>query len=129
MKLSHAPGEMIADKYRLERALDEGGVGVGEVWEARNVALDVSVAIKLIRGDRHTRAVGPGLVQEARAAARLSHPAIARVFDVGNTALDEPFVVMELLDGRTLAELIRAEGPLEACYAVQLLLPIAEALG
>lgn len=127
MKSPHAPGELIADKYRLERALGEGGRG--EVWEARNVALDVLVAIKLLRGDLDTLAVGRRLLQEARAAARLGHPAIARVFDVGNTGSGEPFVVMELLHGRTLAERIRAEGPLEPRYAVQLLLPIAEALG
>src|SRR5690606_12489976 len=66
---------------------------------------------------------------EARAAAQLGHPAMVRVFDVGETHLADPFIVMELLVGDNLGELLAAEGRLSAVAAIQILLPIADALG
>jgi eukaryotic-like serine/threonine-protein kinase len=117
---------LIAGKYELLRVLGEGGMGA--VWEARNVALEVSVAIKLIRADLNKEALGIRLMQEARAAAKLGHPAIVRVFDVGQTSLGDPFIVMELLQGRSIANIIDNDGRLEPLHAAQMLLPIADAL-
>jgi eukaryotic-like serine/threonine-protein kinase len=123
----YLPGEIIDNKYRLVRALGEGGMGT--VWIAHNVVLDVQVAIKLIRLDiASSQRMTERLLQEARAAARLGHPAIVRVFDFGVTRHGGPFVVMELLHGETLADLIHRESRLSAISAVQLLLPIADAL-
>ncbi|HET9232546.1 MAG TPA: serine/threonine protein kinase, partial [Candidatus Eisenbacteria bacterium] len=79
----YAPGDIIAAKYRLERLLGEGGMGA--VWAAHNIALDSPVAIKLIRGETDREALSVRLQLEARAAARLGHPAIVRVFDIGQT--------------------------------------------
>ncbi len=121
-------GEIIADKYRLVRPLGQGGVG--RVWVAHNSVLDVHVGFKLI----HTDTSGSGaiqaerLLQEARAAAKLGHPAIVRVFDFGETKLGDPFVVMELLHGQTLASVLKREGRVPATRVIQLLLPIADAL-
>jgi serine/threonine-protein kinase len=106
--------------------LGEGGMGA--VWAATNVVLDAPVAIKLIRGDLSRDAFAARLHQEARAAARLGHPAIVRVFDVGETSHGDPFIVMELLEGRSLSALLMEEGRLAPVQAIQLLLPIAEAL-
>jgi serine/threonine-protein kinase len=64
---------------------------------------------------------------EARAAARLVHPAIVRVFDIDTTEDGAPFIVMELLDGESLSDVLE-RGPMPAIEAVQTLLPIAEAL-
>ncbi|HVJ17470.1 MAG TPA: serine/threonine-protein kinase [Polyangiaceae bacterium] len=122
----YSPGELIAGKYELKRILGEGGMGA--VWEARNVALEVSVAIKLIRADLNKEALSIRLMQEARAAAKLGHPAIVRVFDVGQTSLGDPFIVMELLEGRSIANIIDTDGRFEPLAAVQTLLPIADAL-
>jgi eukaryotic-like serine/threonine-protein kinase len=123
----YLPGEIIENKYRLVRALGEGGMGT--VWIAHNVVLDVQVAIKLIRLDiGSSQRMTERLLQEARAAARLGHPGIVRVFDFGVTRHGDPFVVMELLHGETLADLISRESRLSAINAVQLLLPIADAL-
>ena len=123
----YLPGEIIENKYRLVRALGEGGMGT--VWIAHNVVLDVQVAIKLIRLDiASSQRMTERLLQEARAAARLGHPAIVRVFDFGVTRHGDPFVVMELLHGETLADLIQRESRLAAINAVQMLLPIADAL-
>src|SRR5690606_25541789 len=112
--------------YRLLSVLGEGGMG--EVWEAKNIGLDAPVAIKLIRADLKEESAAERLVQEARAAARLGHPAIVRVFDVGETRFADPFIVMERLRGDNLGDLLGAEGRLPAVAAVQILLPIADAL-
>jgi serine/threonine protein kinase len=123
---AYAPGDLIASKYLLEQKLGEGGMG--SVYRARNTSLDMLVAIKLLRADSNRGLLAGRLVQEARAAAKLAHPAIVRVFDVGQTALGDPFIVMELLEGETLSRVIDRERGLTAIHAVQLLLPLADAL-
>jgi serine/threonine-protein kinase len=119
-------GEVIADKYRLLQPLAEGGMGA--LWVAQNVALEVQVAIKLIRADVASASASDRLLQEARTAARLRHPSIIRIFDFGRTRRGDPFIVMELLNGESLGELLDSRKRLPATYAVQLLLPIAEGL-
>jgi serine/threonine-protein kinase len=122
---AYVPGYVIAGKYALEAELGEGGMGV--VWRARNLDLDAPVAIKLLRTDESRKVLGSRLLQEARAAARLGHASIVRVFDVGYTEGGDPFLVMELLSGQSLGALLE-DGPLEATRVVQILLPIADAL-
>jgi eukaryotic-like serine/threonine-protein kinase len=123
--LTYRDGDVVGGKYRLERLLGEGGMGT--VWAARNTALDALVAVKLISGaDRAS--LSARLLKEARAAARLRHPAIVRVFDVGETQHGDPFIVMELLEGSSLADRLDQDVTLEPVAAVRLLLPIAEAL-
>jgi serine/threonine protein kinase len=124
--LAYAAGDLIAGKYELEQLLGEGGMGA--VFRARNTTIDMPVAIKLIRTDLNRELLSGRLLQEARAAAKLSHPAIVRVFDVGQTSLGDPFIVMELLSGESLSTTIEREGRLTSARAVQLLLPIADAL-
>ena len=128
---SYLAGDVIDNKYRLVRLLGRGGMGV--VWVARNVILDVDVAIKLIALRRGVnRAVQTKrMLQEARTAAQLGHPAICRVFDFGETHLSDPFVVSELMHGETLADAIDAVHncpPYVATKAVQTLLPIIDGL-
>jgi serine/threonine-protein kinase len=106
--------------------LGEGGMG--SVWRAVNLQLEAPVAIKVIRGEVERELLTMRLVQEARAAAKLGHPAIVRIFDVGESELGDPFIVMELLSGRSLGNLIANDGSLSATQAVQLLLPVADAL-
>src|SRR5258706_7542436 len=101
---------------------------MGAVWRARNIALDLPVAIKLIRADLNRKGLQTRLLQEARAAAKLGHPAIVRVFDVGKTEHGDPFIVMELLHGESLGSVLATSGRMGATRAVQLLLPIADAL-
>jgi eukaryotic-like serine/threonine-protein kinase len=123
---TYSPGDVIAGKYALEELLGTGGMGA--VFRARNLTIDMPVALKLIRADLDREQLSGRLLQEARAAAKLAHPAIVRVFDVGKTALGDPFIVMELLHGETLADVLEREGRLTGVRAVQLLLPIADAL-
>ncbi len=118
-------GTVLSGKYRLEVLLGEGGMGA--VWRATNLLLDLPVAIKLIRADLDRGALRARLQLEARSAAKLVHPAIVRVYDVGESELGDPFIVMEHLRGETLAQLI-ARGRVPATRAVQLLLPIIDAV-
>ena len=122
----YLPDDIIAQKYRLSRMIGEGGMGA--VWLARNIKLDVDVAIKLIRHELGTAEASDRLLQEARAAARIEHRSIVRVFDFGETELDDPFIVMEILTGESLRELLDRKGRLPAANAVRTLLPIASAL-
>jgi hypothetical protein len=119
---------VIADKFRLIRPLGKGGMGV--VWVAYNQILDVHVAIKVIdlRHVGKPKVVSARVLQEARAAARLGHPAICRVFDFGETQHGDPYVVTELLHGETLADVLKRQRRMPATQAVAWLLPIAEGL-
>ena len=85
-------GDRIGGKYTLIERLGEGGMGT--VWRAHNELLDVDVALKVLRTDDVDVSDGTllsdRLLQEARAAARLGHPSIARVFDYGTTELNKP---------------------------------------
>jgi serine/threonine-protein kinase len=119
-------GDVIDGKYRLTRIIGRGGMGA--VWQAHNIPLDIAVAIKLIRRDRTAPGAGERLLTEARAAARLMHPAIVRVFDFGETSQGDPFIVMELLRGESLNAILRRKKRLTPQVAVQTLLPVAAAL-
>ncbi len=118
-------GSVLSEKYRLESLIGEGGMGA--VWRASNLHLGLPVAIKLIRADLDREALRARLQLEARSVAKLGHPAIVRIYDVGESELGDPFIVMELLHGETLAQLL-GQGRLSAVRAVQLLLPIIDAL-
>jgi serine/threonine-protein kinase len=124
--LSYAPGERIAGKYQLIRKLDQGGMGV--VWVAHHLGLDVHVALKLVRPEVDSPVAAERLVREAQAAARLRHAAIVQVLDVGRTDEGDPFLVMELLDGECLADVLDREGRLDAVTALRVILPVAGAL-
>jgi len=120
------PGVVIAQKYRLDCCLGEGGQG--SVWRAENLVLEVPVALKLVHAEAIHGLVPERLFREARAAATLGHPAIVRVFDIGRTSDGLPFLVMELLRGESLAdELVRTQR-LPPTRALRLLLPIADGL-
>src|SRR6186713_1476060 len=124
----HAPmaGDVIANKYRLERCLGEGGQGT--VWRAHNSMLELPVAIKLVHPGPSNQLVPERLFREARAAATLGHPSIVRVFDIGQTSEGEPFLVMELLRGENLADWLVRVGRLGPTHALRMLLPIADGL-
>ena len=122
----YAPGDVISDKYRLLQLLGEGGMG--SVWVAENMALKANVALKLIRADVAEASANDRFLSEARLAARLQHAAIVRVFDFGKTQNDEPFIVMELLEGETLGQRLTRLGSIDPVELCQTLLPIIDAL-
>ncbi|HEU0035592.1 MAG TPA: serine/threonine-protein kinase [Kofleriaceae bacterium] len=87
--------------FRIARELGAGGMGI--VYEAWDLDLDRRVAIKVVRDRQAGSAAGRRLVEEAQAMARLAHPNVVAVHEVGTVA-DQVFVVMELVPGVTLAE-------------------------
>jgi serine/threonine protein kinase len=122
----YARGDVIGGKYGLVRLLGEGGMG--SVWVAENMALKANVALKLIRADVAESSANERFLSEARLAARLQHAAIVRVFDFGKTEQDEPFIVMELLEGETLGQRLGRVGAIDPMELCQILLPIIDAL-
>jgi serine/threonine protein kinase/Tol biopolymer transport system component len=105
-----------------------GSGGMGDVYKARDTRLGRSVAIKLLKPqvaeDPEQRR---RFEQEARAVSHLSHPGIATVFDIGRHD-ERDFIVMEFVDGETLADRIR-RGPLPVDAALRIAIDVAEALG
>ena len=102
--------------------------GRGEVWVARDLLLDRPVAVKVLGG----ALAGDGraaerLRREARAAARLDHPNIARVLDLGEHD-GRPYLVMELLEGESLAGRIDRAGPMAPGEAARVVAAVADAL-
>lgn len=123
-----APKTLIAGKYRVERELGRGGMGV--VLLAHHEALDRHVALKLLKGDKHDapeRAVAR-LAREARATSALASEHVARVMDVDTHDDGSPFIVMEYLRGKDLGQLLAERGRLPFSEGVAYVLQATEAL-
>ncbi|AKT40913.1 serine/threonine-protein kinase [Chondromyces crocatus] len=121
------PGDLVAGKYRIERMVAVGGMGV--VMAARHEDLGQPVAIKLLRQESLSNAEAVArFLREARTAARLSGEHICRVFDVGTTGEGIPFMVMEYLNGQDLQQVLEREGPLPVRDAVTYVLQTLEAV-
>ncbi|MDF2695384.1 MAG: serine/threonine protein kinase [Labilithrix sp.] len=120
-------GELLAGKYRVERVIGEGGMGV--VLAARHEGLNTSVAIKLLRSSalEHTDVVGR-FMREARAAVSLRSEHVARVFDVGNLEDGRPYIVMERLEGKDLGDVIDQGPVLSVPDAVDYVMQACEAI-
>jgi serine/threonine protein kinase len=122
----HRPGDVVDGRYVLIQPLGKGGMGV--VWKARSTALDVEVAVKLVRGTTPSAEAFKRMAREAHAAARLGHPAMATVLDFGATPDGDPYVVMELLRGESLGEVLGRDRRVDTLRAVSMLLPIMDGL-
>jgi eukaryotic-like serine/threonine-protein kinase len=120
-------GERVAGRYRLLRELGKGGMGV--VWKAEDERMGRPVAVKTFRhaGDRQADEARRRFEREVRISAALRHPRIMVVHDAGE-ARGFPFLVMELIDGRSLSEVLAEEGPPPVPDAVLLLRRLAQAI-
>jgi serine/threonine-protein kinase len=115
-----ANGRLIGDRYLIGPIIGEGGMGV--VYAARHVGLDVPVAFKVIRPDlRNDPEFVQRFLNEARAAASLKGEHIAHVHDVGQLESGEPYLVMEHLEGIGLEAFVKARGPLRESDSVKLI--------
>jgi len=123
-----SPGDVIAEKYRVERVLGRGGMGV--VVAATHLHLDQPVALKFIipgAVGQDSQAV-ERFMREARAAGRLRSEHVAKVYDVGMLSAGAPYIVMEYLEGRDLSAVVEAEGALDPEIAADYLLQACEAM-
>lgn len=122
------PDVVIARTLRLLKPLGSGGMGI--VWAARHLRLDMDVAVKFLRPDRV--ASNPALLKrferEAKAAARIAHPNVVRVMDYGAVDDAVPFIVMELLEGALLTDLLERGGRLSFATARSLIRQVGAAL-
>jgi serine/threonine protein kinase len=121
-------GRVFDGKYRLDQRL--GGGGMGTVYRATHLLIDRPVAIKVLS----QRFVGDETAQqrfrrEARAAGRMQHPNAVTVNDFGTTYDGWLYIVMELLEGRTLRDLLAREAPLDPARAVSFMLQACSAVG
>ena len=120
-----SPGDRF-NRYEVVKYIGSGAMS--EVYEAIHLDLEKSVALKLLRAERvGNQTARARFLREGRAAARLRHPGVVEIFDVGEER-GRPYLVMELLQGHSLEEHLSEQGRLEVEQAVQLVLPIAAAV-
>ena len=117
---------ILASRYRLDGRIAIGGVG--EVWRATDLVLARPVAIKFLRPEyaQHRETLAR-FRAEARHASSLSHPGIAQVYDYAEDGSEAPYLVMELVDGPSLAGVLAA-GPLDPPFAMDVLAQAAAGL-
>ncbi|MDI3284684.1 serine/threonine-protein kinase [Polyangium sp. 15x6] len=122
-----ALGDVVAGKYRVERVIGKGGMGL--VVEAQHTTLPQRVAIKILlpeaakQGDAVER-----FLREARAVVSIQSEHVARVMDLGTLESGLPYMVMELLTGADLQEIVRQRGPLPVAQAIDAVLQASEAI-
>jgi serine/threonine protein kinase len=127
-----APAEdrLVAGRYRLTRVVGRGGMGV--LWAAEDRTLGREVAVKEVRlpadlPPDQSSSLRQRALREARAAARVTHPSAVTVYDVVEED-GRPWIVMELLSPRTLADVLAEDGPLTPAAAARLGLDLLDAL-
>lgn len=121
-----AAGDVLLKKYRVERLIGEGGTGI--VVSATHVQLEQRVAIKFLRRALDSDELRTRFEREARAMGKIESDHVVLVLDAG--ALDDgaPYMVMEYLEGRDLARVLKEDGPLPVERAVDCMLQVCEAL-
>lgn len=118
---------LVGDHYGVEQPIGEGAMGL--VVRARHLALGETVAIKFLHREfRHDPLAVERLVQESRALTRIESEHVPRVLDVGMSFELGPYMVMEYLDGTSLAALLEKEGRLSPTRAVDYILQVCRAL-
>ena len=115
------------DRYELHRQIARGGMA--EVYLARDLLLDRPVAVKVLFDEfANDASFVERFRREAKAAANLNHPNIVSVYDWGEQQ-GTYFIVMEYVEGRSLADILKTEGPLHPDRAAEIAVDVSAALG
>jgi serine/threonine-protein kinase len=121
---------LLSNRYELGDTLGYGGMS--EVHKGRDVRLGRDVAVKVLRADlARDPQFQERFRREAQNAAALNHPAIVAVYDTGETRTENgplPYIVMEYVDGRTLRDIVKTEGPLPGQRAMEIMADVSAAL-
>lgn len=123
---NYQPGEIIGDNYLLTRLLGRGGMGT--VFACKHMVLGQPFAIKILTNGELDAESWNRFQSEARALARLNHPGIVSIYNMGIDAGQYPFYVMELLSGDTLESFIRRSTVMTVDEAIDLFIQVADAL-
>jgi eukaryotic-like serine/threonine-protein kinase len=127
MKGLAAVGDVLAGKYRVDKILGIGGMGM--VVAATHLEIDQRVALKfMLPGGQDSPESSARFLREARAAGRLNSEHVCRVMDVGRFDSGAPYIVMEYLQGENLGAVLRRRGPLRVSEAVDYILQGIEGL-
>jgi serine/threonine-protein kinase len=117
----------VANRYVIKKILGEGGMGT--VYEAEHLGLGRMVAVKVLNATQAKKVVAvKRFEQEARAAGAIGHPNICEVYDMGTLPDGCPFLVMEKLDGETLADRIATHGGLPVAEVLDIMIQVASGL-
>ncbi|MGB8507136.1 MAG: serine/threonine-protein kinase [Pyrinomonadaceae bacterium] len=120
-------GQILSGKYRIEEKIDEGGMGA--VYRATHILMEKTLAIKVLHPALAADdTIVARFTREAKAASRISHPHALTVTDFGESENGVVFLVMEYIRGRTLKEIIRAEGPFPLARVVEIIRQVCGAL-
>ena len=124
-----AQGQVIAERYRLERLLGEGGMGA--VWSAVHLVTRKPVALKFIKelDDAKAPQVRRRFLREARAASAVRHPNVVQVHDILELEDGSPVMVMDLLDGEALAARLARDVRLSLGDTARIMVPVISAVG
>jgi serine/threonine-protein kinase len=120
-------GTLLANRYRIDRILAVGGMGV--VFAGRDLTMEMPVAVKVLKPhDTLEPARGGRFLQEAQLMVGLRHPHVVQILDFGQDECGAPYLVMELLEGESLESLLARRGTLSQEATLELLLPVLGAL-
>ena len=122
------PGAVVGQRYQLDRLIGEGGMGT--VWAATHTITRKSVALKLLNGeDRKDARIRQRFLREARAACAVRHPNVVAIHDVLETEDGTPLMVMDLLEGESLAQRLARTRTMPLGDVARVLLPVVSAVG
>ena len=119
-------GSILARKYRIEAKLGAGGMGA--VYRATRVELGDEVAVKILHAEQNDPKAAARFRREAQAAARLKHPNAVTIHDFGITDAGLQYLVMDLVEGKSLRQIIKQEGPITPSASAEIITQVCAAL-